>query len=185
MGSYYLKKLKNHKWSLYHQKYIDGKRQQERVSDLALIDLGFHPSDNYIKAYAQVQVLNKENAKEKETIRLSAKRTEEFITLNEDLFPQQLVSDFKELLEDENFGTDKHLEKLSSHFNFIQQMSMKLKLDPSLYKQNSKRIYKYFIERKISPSYCARILSILNRWGLFICRKRNKFFEAVPTGIGG
>lgn len=184
MGSYYLKKLKNQKWSLYHQSYSGGNRVQERVSDIALLDLGLHPEDGYIKAYEKVKLLNQSNSREKDKIRKSAKRVEELSSLNEELFPQAHLVEFQSILEQENFGSEKHLKKLHSHFNFIQKMCVSLNLDASEFKSNSKKIYKYFIEQKISPSYASRLITILNRWGVFVSKSRNKFYEEVQIPKG-
>lgn len=184
MGSYYLKKIKESGWTLYKQSYKDGKRSQERVPVLAYLDLGISPAWPYIKAYEAVKNLNQSNSVEKEKIRLAAKRTVEYVSLNEDLFPSELMAKFKDKLEEENFGSEEHLKKLYSHFNFIQQMAIQLRLDPWDYKSSAKKIYKYFIEKKISVNYSGRILSLLNRWGAFVAKERNRFYEVVPSPRG-
>lgn len=184
MGSYYLKKTKNAQWTLYKQSYEDGKRKQERVPDLAYRELGLDPKIPYIKAHEIVRALNKDNFKEAEKIRVAAKRTEELVSLHAGLFPDEHIQAFKDKLDEENFGSPQHLLKLYSHFNFIQKMCIKLKLEPKDYKESSKKIYKYFIEQKISVNYSARIISLLNRWGLFVSRKRNSFYEEVPVPRG-
>ncbi|MFV8258272.1 hypothetical protein ACNQKP_10710 [Bdellovibrio bacteriovorus] len=146
--------------------------------------MGLDPKIPYIKAHEIVRALNKDNFKEAEKIRVAAKRTEELVSLHAGLFPDEYIQAFKEKLKEENFGSNRHLLKLYSHFNFIQQMCIQLKIEPKDYKEASKKIYKYFVERKISVNYSARIISLLNRWGLFVSRKQRSFYDEVPVPRG-
>jgi integrase len=63
-------------------------------------------------------------------------------------------------------------------------MCNKLRILPSEYKDNSKKIYKYFIEKRISLNYCSRILSVLNRWGKFQSKITHSFYDNVPLPRG-
>ncbi len=64
---------------------------------------------------------------------------------------QLLVGIGQQRLSEENFGSDEHLKKIFSHFNFIQKMLLELKITSSAdYREESKRIYKYFVRNKVS-----------------------------------
>lgn len=117
-------------------------------------------------------------------MRIAAKRVTSLKSLDETLFPQSSIEAFQELLEEENFGSKTHLEKLNSHFNFIQKMANELKILPVEYRESSKKIYKYFIKQKVSPSYATRLISLLNRWGKFQSKATGSYFDNViiPRG---
>ena len=183
-GSYYIRARKTG-WFVYHQKcFAGGIRHRAPVPALALRELGFRAEWTVAEAKRHCSQLNKERSLLREKIRLSAKRVTGLKTVDETLFPQDRIDEFQALLEEENFGSEKHLEKLKSHFQFIQAMCNKLRIQPVEYKESAKKIYKYFVGMKISPSYCTRILSLLNRWGRFVSRKSGLYFEDVPAPRG-
>ena len=101
-------------------------------------------------------------------------------SLNEILFPQELVDKYQSVVSDENFGSELHLKKLFSQFNFIEKMFIELELRPDNYKTEHKRIFKYFTEKKISVSYSKRLISLANRWGYYVSRLNGQFFEPIP-----
>ncbi len=182
-GNYYIR-VRTTGWFLWYQFYENGVRHQERVDSKAARDLGFKPEMSVTDAKKLCTQINKERSLLKDKIRVAAKRVTSLKTLDEILFPQDRINKFQELLEEENFGSEQHLEKLNSHFNFIQKMCNELRILPIEYKQASKRIYKYFIKEKISPSYAARIVSFLNRWGKFASRISGNFYDEVPLPRG-
>lgn len=183
VGSYYIF-IKRNRWYVYHQRYVDGKRKQESVDEKASRDLGFKKEWSVDEAKAHCKQLNKERSLIKEKIRVAAKRVTSLVSLDETLFPQDRVLQFQNLLQLENFGSDEHLKKINSHFNFIQKMCNEIRIQPIEYKENTKRIYKYFIQKKISPNYANRLITLLNRWGKFVSKINGSFFEdvSVPKG---
>lgn len=183
-GSYYIRTRKSG-WYLYHQSFVNGVRTQQPVDANALHTFGFKTEFSLEEAKKRCVQLNAERSMQKEKIRVAAKRVTELFSVNETLFPEQNVKDFQQLLEDENFGSEEHLQKLYSHFNFIQNMINDLKLLPSQYRDNQKRIYKYFIKKKISVNYASRLISVLNRWGKFLSKTNGSYYDdvSVPRGI--
>lgn len=182
-GNYYIR-VRPTGWFVWYQHYVEGKRTQERVDDKAVRDIGFKKEWSVDQAKTHCHQLNNERSLLKEKMRVSAKRVTSLKSINETLFPQTKVEAFQELLEEENFGSKTHLEKLNSHFNFVQKMINELKILPVEYKESSKKIYKYFIKEKISPSYAARLISLLNRWGKFVSKTNGSYFDnvVVPRG---
>jgi hypothetical protein len=131
-GSYYIR-VRTTGWYLWFQRYTDGIRKQEKVAVLAYRELGFKVEMSVDEAKARCAQLNKERGLIKTKVRLAAKRVTELKSLNEILFPTSSVEDFQELLKEENFGSNEHLYKLFSHFNFIQEMCNHLKILPIEY----------------------------------------------------
>lgn len=182
-GSYYIR-VRPTGWYLWHQSYVNGKRVQTKVDGKALVTLGFKREWSIDEAKAHCSQLNKERSFIKEKVRLAAKRVTELRSINETLFPQSDVEHFQHLLAEENFGSEAHFSKLISQFNFIQQMVNELRILPQEYKLESKRIYKYFIKRKISINYATRLTSLLNRWGRFKCRASATYYDEVAPPRG-
>lgn len=179
-GSYYIR-VRDSGWYLWHQGWIDGKRAQTAVDKKAFREFGFKKEMSVEDAKAKCVQLNKERSLVREKIRVAAKRVTELKSIDETLFPQASVEAFQELLEDENFGSTEHLSKLYSHFTFIQQMCNSLRILPIEYKDNARKIYKYFIKKKISINYAGRIISLLNRWGKFVSKQNGTYFDTVPV----
>lgn len=186
-GIFYIKKngSSTGSWTLYYQFYQEGIRSQESVSRLAYEELGFRSDMSLVDARSRAKQLNSERKIDKDKIRRSANRVIELKLIDKTLFPPELVNAFMERLSEENFGSDEHLKKIFSHFNFIQKMLLELKItSPSDYREESKRIYKYFVRKKVSVNYGNRLISLLNRWGKFISKIRGQFFEEVEAPKG-
>ncbi len=182
-GSYYIR-VRDSGWFLWHQSWDAGKRIQARVDGKAYLEFGFKAEMSVDEAKARCVQLNKERSLIREKIRVSAKRVTELRTIDEMLFPQVNVEAFQELLEDENFGSTTHLSKLYIHFNFIQKMCNELRILPVEYKDSTKKIYKYFMKKKISVNYAGRLISLLNRWGKFVSKHNGTFYDVVSVPKG-
>jgi hypothetical protein len=182
-GSYYVRVRKTG-WYVWYQHYVDGKRVQEPVVKTAYHELGFRVEMSVDQAKERCVQLNKERALTKEKVRLAAKRVESLKSLDDVLFPEAYITEFEALLSEENFGSDEHLRKLRSHFLFVQRMCMTLRISPFEYKDNARRIYKYFIKEQVSVNYSSRLIKLLNRWGQFYCRKAGKYYGEVKQPGG-
>lgn len=182
-GTYYIR-VRSTGWYVWYKCYEDGKSTRESVDKKALRDLGFKNEMSVEDAKKHCSQLNKERSLIREKIRKSAKRVTELKTINEVLFPQDRIDEFQALLSEENFGSDVHLQKLNSHFIFIQNLCNELRIQPIEYKESSKKIYKYFIKKKVSPNYASRLISLLNRWGKFVSKINGSYFDDVPVPRG-
>lgn len=183
-GYFYIRKNKaKGSWSLYYEFYEGGKKKQQRVPDLNYADHGFKSTMTVDQAKKRCKRLNTERKLKKDDIKARINAANNLLMLesvDETLFPTEYVSAFGNLLDSENFGSDAHLKRLYSHFNFVQKMMVELRLSPSQYKDNSKRIFKYFMRKKISLSYSRKLVSTVNRWGLFVSKQQGQFFEPMP-----
>lgn len=105
-GNYYIRVRQSGNWFVWYQYSVDGVRHQEPVADLAMRELGFKNEWSVEKAKAHCKQINKERTLLKEKVRLSAKRVADLQSIDETLFPQARITEFQELLEEENFGSE-------------------------------------------------------------------------------
>lgn len=189
-GFFYIKTKKSKSktyWYLWHETSEDGKRVYKSIPKFTYGDYGFSPSMTLTEAKKRATRLNKERSFQRDEVRQrinSAKNLLTLESLDNVLFPIEYVTDFGDQLEDENFGSDSHLKKLRSQFNFIQKMVISLRLTPDQYKEKSKRVYKFLIEEKVSIDYGNKLISMMNRWGQYLSRQQNQYFEPVPAPKG-
>lgn len=105
-------------------------------------------------------------------------------TIDQILFPKDLVDVFEEKMRLENFGSQKHLEKKLYIFATVQEIMNHLKIAPEVYAENSKIILKYFADNQYSLNYCQKIISIMNDWGKFASGKGSGFYKIIPQPKG-
>lgn len=102
--------------------------------------------------------------------------------------PEEFKEEFElRFLRSRDSQTEKRLRRISrAHtiWRAAQQLIIHVKLDPTEWFDNYRDIYDYFYERKFSMSYIAKILTIANLWGFFICKKLGKPFLPIPRPKG-
>jgi integrase len=175
-GTYYPRKLKKG-FAVYLQFVRDGKRITERVHEAAYGKLGVRSDMAYPEVQAALKRTNQLNTVEHRQHVRAARKAEETFETDTLYFPEEMVNGFLERLEEQNFGSEKHLSKLKSHFRFIQKMIIKLKISPNDYADRSSAFYKYFLNEAVSLEYANRLLRILNMWGQYCSKRANSFFE--------
>lgn len=104
------------------------------------------------------------------------------------VLPIEFVEEFEaRFLKSRDAETRKGRRKTSharSKWKAAQRMIVALKIDPSEWYYYNKEIYDYFYEQKLSMSYMTSILTLVNAWGYFICRKLAKPFLPVNRPRG-
>jgi hypothetical protein len=99
------------------------------------------------------------------------------------VLPIEFVEEFESrFLRTRDAETRKGRRKTSharSKWNAAKKMIEALKIDPSEWYYYNKEVYDYFHEQQLSISYTISILSLVNAWGYFICRKLAKPFLPV------
>lgn len=186
MSSFYVAKKSNgHGWRLMETVYKDGKRKPSQVPKSAYQALGFRFDMSDEEAKARVSQLNKVNRVEKSKVIAIARRVELESVSASAYVPKALAEAFVQKIKDDNFGSDTHCEKRLSHWQFVQDMVTTLQLEPKDFADNKRKIFGYFIKRKISLDYAGKIRRTLNEWGYFVSKQRGQFFEPVgaPKGI--
>lgn len=151
---------------------------------LAVRELGFKSEFTVEEAKTHCRVLNKTRGLDRDSVRKAAKHLKTIITLDGTLFPQSEIDAFLNKLKEENQGSENHLQKLGSHFKYIQRMCRTLQILPPDYSENSNRIYSYFAKTRISPNYARRIVSLLNRWGKFSSKRLGMYWDPVNVPKG-
>lgn len=183
-GYFYIRKNRaKGSWSLYYETYERGKRKQTKVPELNYSDLGFKKTLTLEEAQKRCKRVNRERRFQKEEIKARINAAENLLkleSLDQTLFPEEYVQAFSDQLDADNFGSEAHLKKLYNHFNFVQKMMIELRLTPSLYKENARRVFKYFIKKKISLSYSRKLISTANRWGAFVSKQEGRYFDPMP-----
>lgn len=179
VGSYYVRAFKS-SWRLYVQTFKDGKKTDTKVSNLAYQELGFRSEWSLEQARERCKRLNKEKNLIKAKVRQAANRVTKLVSMNETLFPEDLVKAFSKRLEDDNEGSQNHLKKMNSHFLKVQTLCIELELIPSDYHDSQKVVYKWFAKNRISLGYAQKLISLMNRWGHFVSKRDGRFFEPIP-----
>lgn len=180
-GTFFIRTRPSGRWYVFHQVYRNGKAIQKALPKESYEALGFQLHWSIAEARTSCKELNKVRAEEKQSIRRAILKSKEVKSLNEYFFPTQLLVLFMEKLELENQGSERHLQKSFSVFKFVQAMCIKLKIKPPEYRDQQKKIFNYFVSKKVSVSYAKRIIAMTNTWGYFQCRMSGQFFEPIPT----
>lgn len=90
-------------------------------------------------------------------------------------FEEKLRRDYR-LLNDQKWAKN----KIHSHWRKAKEIVLELKLDISDWDYNAQRFYDAFVDRKYSYSYVSKLIQILNKWGVYVSRVRNKFYSPIP-----
>jgi hypothetical protein len=146
-------------------------------------ELGFSPEMSLEDAKRRAREINKKTTLEREKV-AAANRAKTNLLYDQLYFPEDYVKEFEEYLRLTSFGTPKHIEKLLSHFKYIQVMLLELLLEPNEYFKKNALIYKYFRDNAVSLDYANKLLRVLNMWGSFLAEKRGQFFKPLEPPRG-
>jgi len=188
-GSYYIKTIKSGKWYLYFEVYIHNKKTQKRVPNITYSELGLNPELSLEDAKIRVSRLNKERSlsrRELESRINSSDNISYLKSLDEVFFPTQYLKEFFDKILLESYSGINHQKKIKSHFKFLQNMVLNLKLQPSQFEKNKDLIFKYFIKMKITSGYSRKLIGLLNSWGSFVSEKELSYFAPIkklPTRV--
>lgn len=190
VGSYYIRpKANGQSFSLYLKRYEKGKpiKPHEKIDPAIYYRFGISAdmtaTDAKIKL-DEFRKLNKASRLDVARQDRAFKRYNKARTINQVLFPQDLVDVFEERIRLENFGTQNHLKKKLYIFSTVQEIMNHLKITPEVYAENSKIIFKYFADHQYSMNYCQKLISMMNDWGKFASGKGSGFFKIIPQPKG-
>jgi integrase len=179
MSSFYVSKLKSGNWRVMEEIYKDGVPKQVTVPKFAYHSLGIDSASSVEEVRARVKQINKEKALEKEKMVAAARRVAKIGFYNDVFFQAELVDAFTERVRTSCTGSDKHLARLYSHFKFIQDMVLELKILPRDYQDEADRIYTYLKTRETSLDYSKKLIDMLNMWGKFVAKSQGSFFDPL------
>lgn len=180
MSSYFVGKTPKGIWRVMKEVWKDGKRKQATVPPTAYLALGIDPTSNEEQVKKRVKQLNSEKRIEHEQAVEAAKRVAKIGFYEDTFFPQEYVDAFTEKVRIDTAGSESHLLRLYSHFKFIQDMVLKLKITPKDYSDKAGHFYHYLKEKQASVDYAKKLIQMLNLWGRFVARRQGTFFEPVP-----
>jgi transcriptional regulator with XRE-family HTH domain len=190
VGSYYIRpKQKGKSFSLYLKRYENGKpvNPHQKIDEAIYYRFGLSAEMTALEAKTKLNNFRKLNKATREEVARqdrTFKRYARSRTINQRLFPQELVNIFEQKIRNENIGTDKHLSKKLYIFTTIQEILNSLKLTPETYAENSKIIFKYFIDNQYSLNYSQKLISMMNEWGKFATAKGSGYFKIIPQPKG-
>lgn len=189
-GSYYIrKKQQGRSFTLYLKQYKNGKpiTPHQKIDEAVFYRFGLSADMSASEAQVRLQEFRKLNKATRDDVAKQNRAFKRFAksrTINQILFPQDLVAMFEQKIENENFGSEKHLQKKKYIFNTIQEIINELKLSPEIYNENNRRIFKYFADHQYSLNYCQKLIYMMNEWGKFATRKGSGYFKIIPQPKG-
>ena len=152
--------------------------------------LGFHKMMTLDEAKIRARQLNAQDflKRQEERIQRIAIKENNNKKKYDSVLPIEFVEEFENrFLRTRDAEMRKGRRKTSharSKWNAAKKMIVALKIDPSEWYYYNKEIYDYFHEQQLSISYSISILSLVNAWGYFICRKLAKPFLPVTRPRG-
>lgn len=152
--------------------------------------LGFHKMMTLDEARVRARQLNDQEFVKKQEERIQRIAIEENNNKKryDSVLPIEFVEEFeKRYLRTRDAETRKGRRKTSharSKWKAAQKMIVALRIDPSEWYYYNKEVYDYFHTQQLSMSYTISILSLVNAWGYFICRKLAKPFLPVTRPRG-
>jgi hypothetical protein len=152
--------------------------------------LGFHKMMSLDEARIRARQLNAQDFVKRQEERIQRIAIEENNNKKkyDSVLPIEFVEEFESrFLRSRDAETRKGRRKTSharSKWNAAKKMIVALNIDPSEWYYYNKEIYDYFHEQQLSISYSISILSLVNAWGYFICRKLAKPFLPVTRPRG-
>jgi hypothetical protein len=96
------------------------------------------------------------------------------------------AEEFVKKMKRDFYGTAEEFEKskVQSHWIATRNLILELEFDIIDWHEEQRSFYRYFIEKKWSYSYSSKIIQMLNRWGYFIARRRNAFYQSIAYPKG-
>ncbi len=165
----------------------NGVRKQQTVKRIAWASLGFADHMSLEQARARAQQLNQQNAvKRAELMALTrvADRVERDRLHHSAFIPSENNEQFILWLGNNSSGSEKHLERLKSHWATAKRIVIALKLPTEQYAPNAKQIYRYLATQEYSLDYTNKLIGMINRYGRFCSRLTSRFYEDIPHPKG-
>jgi hypothetical protein len=170
-------------WKLQHVTYSGDRQSIRDIPESDYRRLGFSVDMTLEQARARRDQLNAQHSLKRIEVKRQAiekRLTAEDRALNA-FFNAQDCQEFEEqLLTDSNPDN-----KVASHWRATKRILAKVRLEPKDYNFRRAVFFAEFKRLTLSPSYCQKILRLMNAWGYFQARKHGTFFEpiAAPRGV--
>lgn len=159
--------------------------KQTYLKDEALITAGLSPDMTHAEALERARTLNaQEHLKWSETKRaaiaerLTRERLEQLAYL-----PEADIVEFETKIMAPMFmgsSTVDPKHKIMVKWRAALRAMREVKLDPTDWSDRPFDFYNYFLAHKFSPGYVERIISLMNHYGYFYCKKHRQAFLPLP-----
>lgn len=164
------------------------KIKEVKIDERALEALGFSTFMTPAEAKAHAKKLNAMNVisrKEQSSKVKASEKLTDLITIENSIIPTELSSAFVLHLQETWYGGQYNLRKMIQHWNLVQKILTKLKLQPHEYSKSQIKFYKYFEREGYSKSYVEKLIKVINAWGEFYSEQSKTYFKrlANPQGL--
>lgn len=160
---------------------------ESKVDGHALASLGFSDHMTPAEAKAHAKKLNALSAierKQQASQVKAAERLTDLITIERSIVPKELSEQFISHIEKNWYGGQYNLRKMILHWNLVQAILTKLKLQPHEFFEKKNDFYKHFEREKFSKSYVEKILKVVNAWGEFYSQQSKTYYKRIPNPKG-
>lgn len=171
-------------WILIEQTYKDNVTFRKAVTKTALNAMGFNKEMSVEQARELAKLLNRTNRADTRLKVVAATRFEQQKLFSKRYLPQGLVMEFERRLSEATFKSAENLKKQQSYWAYTKRLIAEVRIEPIEYADRQNAIYSYFVDKSASHSTVEKVLTMLNRWGVFVCKKNNQFFEKIPNPRG-
>ena len=155
-------------------------RKEKVVPREGYAALGFSFQMSISEAKARAAQINKQAQLESKKIANTARRIEHAKIVDGAYLPVDMVAGFERKLAEIYSDNEQRRINVVKQWNVVQRMLSELELDPKDFAEEAPKFRNYFTKKLWSPDYVKKLVSVVNKWGHFVSRKRNSHFEPVP-----
>lgn len=172
-------------WRLIVQDYTSGERVDFYPKREHYLRYGFDPNSSVEDAKLTLKTIQARNKVARDMERKAkfhaARIAEE--ARESAYLPNHIYSRFLVWLKDKRLW-DEIPDKTESHLRKMRDLVIKVDVDPSKWPDRPEKIYRYFLNEKLSLSYVEKVLPLLNEYGYFYCRELGKPFLPIDSPRG-
>lgn len=197
LGFYYIEKIRQTeadlkanrtRWRVRHESYLNGERVTKTIERDLYPQLGFLETYTIEQAKSAAKALNSKTNLDREAFRKAATKAKEIEARNKlvdsAFLPEHLVTEFRKHLSTSHFGNANYDKKQHSRWNTVMEIIAELEIDPKEFNSRKAEFYKLFISECYSPDTVRKFIYILNLWGKFVSRKRDKHYDEIEVPRG-
>lgn len=191
-----LKKKSNGKFAVRMRSYALEDKIKANKPDASYIEktlpenewarYGFTTQMTYEQASAHIKIHNAKSKdkdiKEKKARFSVIEKAEHDELIKSAYLPEALVSQFEKKLENDSFATNYIKSKTPYHWKTTMRVIAEIELNPSEWNDNKRTILKKI--EGYAPSTVAKLISLMNTYGVFYSKKMGQFYENITMPRG-
>jgi hypothetical protein len=178
-------RLKGPQFKIRYEWFDASGRHSKALSKGDWASVGFSPSMSFEEAQARMRQLNSSL----ELKRIELRRNKIHARIKEETLAHNAFLGERDVAEFENdhllgrFANNAK-DKTASYWKRAKAILAELRIEPHDWAYRKEAFYDAFAKHQFSPAYVQKLLFVLNRWGAFISRKHQKFFDPIPAPRG-